>query len=60
MEKSTESISGNTKTIMSFRVFGGVDCQMKLADVIDEDLKQKLPDSILTEKKTIEVVKESV
>jgi hypothetical protein len=42
MEKSTESISGNIKTISSFRVFGGVDCQLNLIDLIEEDLMVRL------------------
>jgi hypothetical protein len=57
MEKSTETINGNTRTIHTSRVFGGVDCQLKLADIIEDDLAYRLPESAFQDQKPIEVVK---
>ena len=49
MEKKTETVSGNTTTIYTSRVFGGVDCQVNIADMIEEDLIHMLSDSLLKE-----------
>lgn len=42
MEKVTESIVGNFKQVMISKVFGGVDCQLNLVDLIEDDLSHML------------------
>jgi hypothetical protein len=38
-------------------VFGGVDCQVRVADLIEDDLKYRLPESCFKEEKSIKIVK---
>jgi hypothetical protein len=47
MEKTTESINGNTKTVCTSRVFGGVDCQLRIVDMIEEDLLSRVSDFLI-------------
>ncbi len=57
MKKTKEEKKGKTTTTSTMSVFGGVNCQIRLADLIEEDLVHTLSESLLRQDKPIEVEK---